>query len=296
MNRNRRFNNPSNNANRGRNSAPRRAVEFVIPIRPDYVTNDSLRIKHTKETTTAEGTTKETIYVPQLPESATPYQILDFFREFQDACDTMSWTAGADKFSKIRQHFQGIHKDSWDDALISVGISRSNDSFKEVRKSFLCQTFEATRDYDAQMDFLRSIKKPPEMQVKTFLQYLRIADKQVKMLPGAPDSGGLTVSELKKTFLEAMPRQWQLNYRNAGKTYNTDTLTSMRSYFDSQETEDPFIPRQRPNENNDQNNRNNQNNSVSNNRNRRSNQGQRQNNNNNQSQKHRKQEQPPRTA
>ncbi len=95
------------------------------------------------------------------------------------------------------------------------------------------------------MDYLRSIKKPGEMQVKSFLQYLRVANKQVLMIPGAPEDGGLTESEFNKVFLQAMPKQWQANYKNAGKNYRLDTLPSMRSYFDGQESEEPYAPRVR---------------------------------------------------
>ena len=146
---------------------------------------------------------KETTHIPKLPEDPTPYQILDFFRVFQDACDILEWTTGALRFSKIRQHFQGLHKDTWDDALTAIGTSRSLDAFHHARDVFLAQTFEETRDYDIQMDFLRTIKKPSEMQVKPFLQYLRIAIKQVKMIPGAPrTNAGLADSEFSMPCLD----------------------------------------------------------------------------------------------
>ncbi len=235
-NRNRRSNNsnPSNNLSRGRNSAHKKTPGFVIPLKPDYTVSDSARVKHTKEITEDDGTVvKESTQISKLPEDATPYQILDFFRKFQDACEIMEWNTGALMFSKIKQHLQGIHKENcWEEALSVVGSSRSKENFVTAREQFLSNTFEETRDYDVQIDYLRSIKKPPEMLVKTFLQYLKVANKQVQMIPGAPTVAGLSSAELKKTFLQAMPRQWQLNYKNAGKTYHSETLTAMRAYFD----------------------------------------------------------------
>ena len=64
--------------------------EFVIPLKPDYNVSKLTRIKHTK--TIGDGDdegAKQTIYIPHLQEDATPYQMLDFFREFDDACETM---------------------------------------------------------------------------------------------------------------------------------------------------------------------------------------------------------------
>ena len=240
----RQSNNHSRHPNRGaRSSTAKKLQEFVIPFKPDYDVSKLVRIKHTREIADDDDeTTKQTIYIPQLPEDATPYQMLDFFREFDDACETMTWTTGAAKFMKIKPHLQGIHKEVWNETLDAVD-GRSNDAFKEARGIFLSETFEEVRDYDIQIDYLRSIKKPGEMSVKCFLKYLKIANKQVKMIPGAPDDGGLTESELKKTFLQAMPRQWQAHYKNAGRIYHTDNITSMRSYFDGQEADDPYVAR-----------------------------------------------------
>lgn len=247
---NRRQSNNSRPPYRARSATAKKLQEFVIPLKPDYEISKVARIKHTREIADGDDeTTKQTIYIPQLPEDATPYQMLDFFREFDDACETMAWTTGATKFIKIKPHLQGIHKEVWNESLDAID-GRSNEAFYEARSIFLTETFEENRDYDTQMDYLRSIKKPGEMSVKTFLKYLKIANKQVKMIPGAPDDGGLTESELKKTFLQAMPRQWQSHYKNAGRTYHTDNITSMRSYFDGQEVDDPFVAHSRATDNN----------------------------------------------
>ncbi len=64
----------------------------------------------------------------------------------------MEWTTGALKFAKIKQHFQGIHKDTGNGALVVVGNSRSNDAFSDARDAFLAQTFEETRDYNSSKD------------------------------------------------------------------------------------------------------------------------------------------------
>lgn len=92
-------NNATRPSNRGgRTNLPvKRNQEYVIPLKPDYEVSKLVRIKHTKENTANAGdeTSKQTIYIPLLPEDATPYQMLDFFREFEDACETMTWTTGA---------------------------------------------------------------------------------------------------------------------------------------------------------------------------------------------------------
>lgn len=238
--------NQARQAIRGHRGPAGKKQEFVIPLKPDYDVSKLTRIKHTKSLADDDDETeKQTIYIPQLPEDATPYQMLDFFREFDDACDTMEWTTGPAKFLKIKPHLQGIHKEVWNESVEAIGQERTDETFIEARSIFLTETFEELRDYDTQMDYLRSIKKPSDMSVKTFLKYLRIANKQVKMIPGAPEDGGLTESEMKKIFLHAMPRQWQGHYKNAGRTYHRDTLTSMRSYFDGQEADDPYVAHSR---------------------------------------------------
>ena len=163
---NRRFinTNPSVNANLGRAPAPRKAAEFVIPLKPDYTISDSSRIKRSKETVAADGAVgKETTHIPKLPEDASnTYQILDFLGNSKIPVKTLQWTTGYQRFDKIKQHFQGLHKDTWSDVL-TIGTSRLLDAFQDARQVFLSQTFEETRDYDVQMDYLRSIIKPPEM-------------------------------------------------------------------------------------------------------------------------------------
>ena len=112
----------------------------------------------------------------------------------------MGWNTDQLKFEKIKLHLQEIHKETWNDSLVVVGDERTDDAFLEARYIFLSETFEEVHDYNMQMDYLRSLKKPGDMQIKTFLQYLRIANKQVVMIPGAPGDAGLSESEMKKIF------------------------------------------------------------------------------------------------
>ena len=240
------------NRNRNRHTPlqrvpPRRppvTPDFIIPLKPDFDPTKVTKIKHTRETTDANGATeKVTIYIPQLPEDATPYQQLNFFSEFYDAIEIMEWTTGASKFAKIGQHFQGIHRSNWISALTTIGNGRSNAAFDQACEAFLSNTFEPAKDYDTQLDYLRSIRKPSDVDPKMFRSLLEISNKQVKMLPGAPPDGGLSVDEMKKAYLHAMPTSWQTNFRNAGLTYRTTTLTAMVSYFSEQAQMNPFIPR-----------------------------------------------------
>ncbi len=220
------------------------APEYVIPLKPDFDLSKVTKIKHTKEVTDPNGgTEKTTIYIPQLPEDATPYQQLSFFSEFQDAIEIMEWTTGATKFSKIGQHFQGIHRSNCVSAISDIGNGRSNAAFNQACEVFLSNTFEASKDYDTQLDYLRSIKKPSDLDPKMFRTLLEIANKQVNMLPGAPAHGGLSDDEMKKTYLHAMPSSWQTNFRNAGLTYRGTSITAMVSYFSEQAQMNPFVPR-----------------------------------------------------
>ena len=137
MNRSHRFNRPSSNTTRARIPPSRKTTEYVVPLKPDYNASDVPRIKHTKETTDNNGdTTKQTIHLPNLPENSTPYQMLDFFREFSDACETMEWTTGDQKFTKVKIQLQGLHKETWNEALDAIGDGRSNDDFRDARYIF----------------------------------------------------------------------------------------------------------------------------------------------------------------
>ncbi len=112
------------------------------------------------------------ILIPKLPEDATPYQVLDFFREFKDACEVMAWSTGATQFSKIKSHLQGMHEETWNESLEAIGNGRSNGAFIEARTIFLWEILEEKGGCDTQIDYLRTIKEPCEMDVTNFLQNL----------------------------------------------------------------------------------------------------------------------------
>ncbi len=122
-------------------------------MKPDYDFSKLVRIKHTREIIKGdEATSKQTILIPQLPDDATPYQVLDCFREFDDACEVMTCSTSAAKFSKIKSHLQGMHKETWNKSLEAIGNGRSNEAFIAARTIFLSEAFEENRDDDTQID------------------------------------------------------------------------------------------------------------------------------------------------
>ncbi|KAG7345279.1 reverse transcriptase RNA-dependent DNA polymerase [Nitzschia inconspicua] len=259
----RHFNQRNQANNQRRKSAVPQGPRVVIPLKPDFSLSESRTVKFSISLPVEdeEGAYEKTVVeVPKLTDDATPMQALNFVREFFSACETMSWTTGAKRFEKIKQVLEGKHK-----AVLLTYMneenSRSVDSFQAAMDTILAEFFEETVDYEDQMVYLRTgLKKPSTMSPKEFATLLEMANEYVKLIPGAPDnSAGLTSNEMCRVYLNAMPIQWQRNFNNAGKNVFTETIQSMRTYFEAQAVQDPYTPRRQPGDGNSQEERGNRN-------------------------------------
>ncbi|KAG7359913.1 hypothetical protein IV203_035011 [Nitzschia inconspicua] len=255
----------SNNrqSNQRRKSAVPQGPRVVIPLKPDFSLSESRTVKFSVSLPVAgqEGAYEKTVVeVPKLTDDATPMQALNFVREFFSACETMSWTTGAKRFEKVKQVVEGKHKDVLL-TYMNAEASRSVDSFQDAMDTILAEFFEETVDYEDQMLYLRTgLKKPSTISPKEFATLLEMANEYVKLIPGAPDtSAGLTPNELCRVYLNAMPKQWQTNFNNAGKNVYSETLQSMRVYFEAQSVQDPYTPRRPSGDGNNQEERGNRN-------------------------------------
>ncbi|KAG7336757.1 hypothetical protein IV203_033669 [Nitzschia inconspicua] len=242
---NRQFNNRQ--SNQRRKSAVPQGPRVVIHLKPDFSLSESRTVKFSISLPVAgqEGAYEKTVVeVPKLTDDATAMQALHFTREFFSACETMSWTTGAKRFEKVKQVLEGKHKDVLL-TYMNAEASRSVDSFQDAMDTILAEFFEETVDYEDQMLYLRTgLKKPSTMSPKEFATLLEMADEYVKLIPGAPDdSAGLTPNEMCQVYLHAMPKHWQTNFTNAGKNVISETIQSMRVYFEAQSVQDPFTPR-----------------------------------------------------
>ena len=212
----------------------------IIPLQTDYDESKIITIKHTKTETVNGSSETISIEVPKLPEESTSYQFLYFIRQFQVAADMMGWT-DARLFQKFRLHLEGDFQETWD--TIIQEYEQTADGFAQALSDFKGEQFTPD-DYDVQMEYIRELKKPKEVSPRKFLQLLKIQEKIVKELPGAPDNGaGFTDHELRRIYLHAMPKSWQNKFEDADKTIQGTTLGEMRNYFEKQSMKDPFIPR-----------------------------------------------------
>ncbi|KAG7345950.1 reverse transcriptase RNA-dependent DNA polymerase [Nitzschia inconspicua] len=239
--------NQRNQSNQRCKSAVPQGPRVVIPLKPDFSLSESRTVKFSVSLPVAgqEGAYEKTVVeVPKLTDDATAMQALHFVREFFSACETMSWTTGAKRFEKVKQVLEGKHKDVLL-TYMNAEASRSVDSFQDAMDTILAEFFEETIDYEDQMLYLRTgLKKPSTMSPKEFATLLEMANEYVKLIPGAPDdSAGLTPNEMCRVYLHAMPIHWQRNFNNAGKNVFSETIQSMRVYFEAQAVQDPFTPR-----------------------------------------------------
>ena len=253
--------------NRRTNETPRRATatrsadgkRIVIPLEPDYDETQVTRIKHSVTVTRDNITEKTSVEVPKLPANATRMQTLAFVEKFEHAVETMSWTTGAKKFENFKKHLEGIQDAKWN--IVVQGRARTNAEFEEALDEFLKTTFDEYNDYDDQIEYLRSIRKPSYMDPMTFQQNLTVANELLKQIPGAPDvDPGLDEEELKRIYMKSMPVAWRKKYKDAGKQTRNEDLNEIRTYFEGQAAEDPYVPRsqrhQSSNRSNQGNNRN----------------------------------------
>ena len=135
----------------------------------------------------------------------------------------------------------GQHLDSW--LVLNEGVNHTVQNFKTQVNLFKADIL-SEEDYYDQMDFLCNIKKPREMNPGKFLLYLKMQNKLLAELPSAPaDNPGFSDMELRRIFLQAMPKHWQEKFADADKTIRDTDLKQMRSYFDRQCVKDPFIKR-----------------------------------------------------
>ncbi len=202
----------------------------IIPLQTDFDESKIKTIKHKKTETINNVVDTITVEVPKLAEDATPLQFLYFIRQFRVAAAMMNWT-DARLFQKFRMHLEGDFQETWD--AIANEYDQDNDGFAEALSDFKGEQFTPD-DYDVQMEYIREIKKPKDVSPKKFLQLLRIQEKIVRELPGAPDNGaGFTDHELRRIYLCSMPKSWQNKFEDADKSVQSCTLGEMRNYFEN---------------------------------------------------------------
>ena len=109
----------------------------------------------------------------------------------------------------------------------------SQDSFKRSR--FMGDS------YEQQVKFLKSIKKPKDIEPSLFNVLLSYHNLLLRELPGAPAEAAeasLSASEIQRIFLRSMPTSWQENFEDASKTTANTSLQELQDYMQTQSDRD----------------------------------------------------------
>ena len=218
----------------------------VIPLKPDYDESKVSKIKHKR---TIRNNNEEEVYtveVPKLSENYTKYELLNFVREFREASNVMNWTTGPALYQKFAMHLTGINRTDWN--TMTHGGQRTVQSFRDNISEFIAKSFTG-QDYNDQMDYLRALRKPKEMDPVTFERYFRIANSLVQLLPDAPIDAGFEEMELKRAYIKAQPVTWQTKFDDANLSYQTEEMSDIVQYFQKQAIRDPYKPKTRDNTN-----------------------------------------------
>jgi len=136
-------------------------------------------------------------------------------------------------------HLGDVHEMTWD-AIIN-GQNHTINNFDLSIQEFKTQLLSGYR-YSDQMDFLRSIRKPPELTPTSFMLQFRASEMQVLQLPDAPNAGrGFSDFERRRLFYKAMPYAWQIKFDNANLTVEDEELPDMLIYFNRMHANNPFV-------------------------------------------------------
>jgi len=219
-----------------RNSKPK---PKLIPIELDYDKDSIETVTHSRRVADAAGVQESTYKkVPILETTATPLQILDFFEAFESARRVLQWTTGPKLFAVFPTHLHGTFLRYWNRQVRDA--EETVDDFDEQTTAF-CHTLLRGGDYDEQMDYMRTLRKPPQLTPSEFSQRFDALEDALPYLPNAPDPDDCGFSEVDRRhlFYNAMPMAWRDKYDDAGMRHRHDTIEDMELYFDKHHERDP---------------------------------------------------------
>ena len=200
----------------------------IIPFDPEDDADKTEFVKHSRTITEADGSSdvlEERI--PKLSEDATPYDILKFLAAFGRARTNLRWTTGPRLYQKFPVHLSGYHLEVWE-TTIEDDPNQTVANFNASLEDFKLELLQGY-NYEDQMDYLRELCKPPKMDPSKFLLKLRAANRLAIQLPGAPDNNpGFSETQMKRVYLQAMPKLWQDNFENANMDVSNESLQDIR--------------------------------------------------------------------
>ena len=212
-----------------------------------------------REVTNDEGV-RTTSYatVPLIEEDHTPVELFNIFREFDHVRVTQHMDEdGAKLFDNFRTIVAPCRKATkiWEDLCDGVD-DLSVENFDLTFEAF---KMDITRklNYQDQLEYIRSLRKPGSMSVDDFARELSILNDLAKQFPDAPENAtGIDENEMVRIFYHAMPVTWQEAYMSAGYRYYSSTFHEVYDYMEAQEENDPFEPNKNVNGNKNANGNN----------------------------------------
>ena len=210
-------------------------MDGVIPFTRTFEPKNLTMVKYSRSETDANGVTeKVTAEVPVLPVGYDRQQLLFMISKFEKARDMLQWTTGDKMFQNFEKQFDDATE--WD----AHANAQNNDAngFNAALTSFLRTKFPSNA-WEKHITMLRSIKKPFKMNPQEFATLLRFHNALLSSLPGKPATNDptptrLTEYELRMTLYQAMPKQYQRKFVDAGNRVLNSAIADMEQYFETQ--------------------------------------------------------------
>ena len=199
----------------------------VLPLQRDFDPNALRKIKHTITKTIGNEPTKTSIEISVLSIGASRMELISFITEFNRAAKIMKWIDAAALFLKFQMHLQVQDLDVWNTIIGQtqmnlIDFTASQDSFKRSR--FMGDS------YEQQVKFLKSIKKPKDIEPSLFNALLSYHNLLLRELPGVPAVAA-------DASLSA-PKIRQEKFEDASKTTSNTSLQELQDYMQTQSDRD----------------------------------------------------------
>jgi len=184
---------------------------------------------------------REVIYldIHSFDDDVTPIEILLILREFDDAASMLGWTNGPKLFNNFQLLVTGstLASDEWTKAAAQAN-TMTVATFTVARQSFLSELMKPIK-YTSQIDYLRKLKKPRDMELIEFKRNFETSNKLLAKYPDANGATGLDADEFKRTFYNALPYSWRDKFRITGKREENVTFDEILEHMLAIESVEP---------------------------------------------------------
>ena len=196
-------------------------------------------VKFKREVTNANGRQITEITIYGLEPDFKKIELFELLRDWREAVTIMQWNQGDALFQNFRPLIKSCFSaiEEWDLQEQQVQ-NRNVASFTAVLEGWKNELAKPLK-YDSQMDYLRSIKKPPTETVSGFKRKFQALNLIVSKFPDSNQRDGLDAEEFKRCFHNAMPSSWQKAFLASGRRYQNETLDDIQTYMEGQEELDP---------------------------------------------------------